>query len=87
MLGESGYPTEFLFSPYEIAGRRKKSRRERQLSYGFTHLWNRRNSREISRRSKGRMKGGVNRRGNEPRQTMDPGKQTEGFRWEGWGLG
>ena len=35
-----------------------KSNRERQLSNGFTHLWNIRNSREIGRRRKGRMKGG-----------------------------
>ena len=39
--------------------------RERQLSYGFTHLWNTRNSRKIGRRRKGRRRG-VNRRGNEP---------------------
>ena len=35
-----------------------KSSRERQLSYGFTHLWNIRNSREIGRRRKGIMKVG-----------------------------
>ena len=38
--------------------------RERQLSYGFTHLWNIR-SRKISRRIKGKRKAGVIRRGNE----------------------
>ena len=54
--------------------------RERQL-HGFTHLWNIRNSRKIGRR----RKGGVNRRGNEPGETMDSGKQTEGFRGEGGG--
>ena len=27
--------------------------------------------------------GGVNRRGNEPQETMDSGKQTEGFGGEG----
>ena len=37
--------------------KRSKSNRERQLSYGFTHLWNVR-SRNISRRRKGRRKGG-----------------------------
>ena len=59
-----------------------KSSRERQLSYGFTHLWNIRNSRKIGRRRKGRMRG-VNRSGNEPWETMDSGKQTEGFRGRG----
>ena len=34
------------------------SSRERQLSYGFTHWWNIRNSRDIGRRRKGRMKQG-----------------------------
>ena len=34
------------------------SQAEKELSYGFTHLWNIRNSREIGRRRKGRMKGG-----------------------------
>ena len=33
-------------------------RGERQLSYGFTHLWNMRNRRKIGRRRKERMKGG-----------------------------
>ena len=37
--------------------KRNKSSRERQLSYGFTHLWNIR-SRKIGRRRKGRRKGG-----------------------------
>ena len=32
--------------------------RERQLSYGFTYMWHIRNSREIVRRRKGKMKGG-----------------------------
>ena len=36
-------------------------------------MWNIRNSREIGSRRKGRMKEGVNRRGNEPQETMDPG--------------
>ena len=40
--------------------------------------------RKNGRRRKGRMKG-VNRRGNEPRETMNSGKQTEGFRGEGGG--
>ena len=31
--------------------------------------------------------GGVNRRGNEPRETRDSRKQTEGFRGEGGGGG
>ena len=31
---------------------------ERQLSYGFTYMWNIRNSREDIRRRKGRMKEG-----------------------------
>ena len=34
------------------------SHAEKELSYGFTHLWNIRNSREIGRRRKGIMKGG-----------------------------
>ena len=34
-----------------------KSSREKQLSYGFSHMWNIRN-RKISRRRKGRRKGG-----------------------------
>ena len=38
--------------------KRDKSSRERQLSYGFTLFWNLRNSREIIRRRKGKMKGG-----------------------------
>ena len=33
------------------------------------------------------MKGGINRRENEPQETMDSGKQTEGFRGEGVGDG
>ena len=37
--------------------KQNKSSRERQLSYGFAHLWNIRNRREIGRR-KGIMKGG-----------------------------
>ena len=31
---------------------------ERQLSYGFTYMWNIRNSMEDIRRRKGKMKGG-----------------------------
>ena len=38
--------------------------RERQLSYGFTHLWNMRN-RKIGRRRKGRMKRGDSSEGDE----------------------
>ena len=38
---------------------------EKELSYGFTHLWNIR-SRKIGRRRKGRRKGWVKRRENEP---------------------
>ena len=34
-----------------------KSNRERQLSYSFTYSWNIRNSRDIVRRRKGKMKG------------------------------
>ena len=65
-----------------------KSSRERQLLYGFSKLWNIRNSREISRRRKGRMNGEVNRRGNESQKTVDSGKQTEGFRGGGgWLIG
>ena len=37
-----------------------------QAENGFIHLWNIRNSREIGRRTKGRVKGMVNRKGNEP---------------------
>ena len=42
----------------------------------------------IAERSVGEVKneGGVNRRGNEPRETMAAGKQTEDFRGEG-GIG
>ena len=36
---------------------------ERQLLYGFTHLWNIRNSMDDTRRRKGKMKGGGNQRG------------------------
>ena len=36
---------------------RNKSVRERQLSYGFTHLWNIRNSTEDHRGSEGEMNG------------------------------
>ena len=36
--------------------KRNKSSRERQLSYGFTHLWNIRN-RKIDKRRKGRIMG------------------------------
>ena len=50
-------------------------------------MWNLRNSREIIRRRKGKMKRGLNRGGNEPRETMHSGKQTEGFRGEGVGDG
>ena len=58
-----------------------KSSRERQLSYGFTHLWNIRNTgRSVEKEEKN--EGRVNRRGNEPRETTDSGKQTEGFRGE-----
>ena len=39
--------------------------RERQLSYGFTHLWNTRNSREFGRRRKGKTKGGDSSEGDE----------------------
>ena len=31
---------------------------------------------------KGKEEGGINRRGNEPLETVDSGKQTEGFRRE-----
>ena len=39
--------------------------RERQLSYGFTHLWNTRNSREFGRRRKGKTKEGDSSEGDE----------------------
>ena len=39
--------------------------RERQLSYGFTHLWSTRNSREFGRRRKGKTKGGDSSEGDE----------------------
>ena len=42
---------------------------------------------EDIKRRKGKMKGG-DWRGDEPRETMDSGKQAEGFRGEGvWGDG
>ena len=37
----------------------KKSGRETQLQYGFTSIWNIRNSMEDIKKKKGKMKGGV----------------------------
>ena len=48
--------------PCEISQAEKK-----QLSHDFTYMWNIRNSREISRRSKGRVKGGTERGMNHKR--------------------
>ena len=50
----------------EYYDKRNKSIRERQLSYGFIRMWNIRNSTEDIRGKKGKLKGGVNRRWNEP---------------------
>ena len=59
-----------------------KSNRESQLSYGFTYLWNIRNSMEDIKRRKGKMKGVENQRGSG---LWTLGKKTEGYRWEGRG--
>ena len=50
-------------------------------------MGNIRNSTENIRRRKGKMKAGGIRGGDEPEDTMDPRKQTEGFRGEGMGVG
>ena len=55
-----------------------KSIRERQLSYGFTYMWNIRNSMEDIRRSKGKLKEGKQK----GTQTM----RDYGFQETNWGF-
>lgn len=65
--------------------KRKKSSRERQLSYGFTRMWNISNSMEDHRGREGKLKWwGESEREMNP-ETMDSGKQPEGFRGQRYG--
>ena len=51
--------------------------RERQLSYGFTRLWNIRNSTEDQRGREGKLSGKSSKREKTPWETLNCRKQTE----------
>ena len=64
-----------------------KSIRERQL-YGFTHMWNIRNSTEDHRGREGKLNGKKSERETNHKRLLTPGNKlrvAEGRRMGGWG--
>ena len=64
-----------------------KSSRERQLSYGFTYMWNISNSREDHRGREGKLNEKKSERETNHERLWNPGTKLRVTEGRGWGMG